>query len=106
MSAEPIYQVASSLSEIVAENVRAESARRGYSQSSLARALGMQQTQISRRWRGAMSWSLDEIEQVASILGIEATCLIARPEGFEPPTFWSGVLAPVIDLRTRRLLAA
>lgn len=94
-------------SEIVAENVRAEAARRGYSQVALAEALGMNQSQVSRRWWGRLLWTFDELDDVAEVLGITVQDLVtdhsvemqnprrwiaprgaaARSKGLEPPTF-------------------
>ena len=39
------------LVDIVASNIRAESARRGLYQSDIANALGVQQGTLSRRWK-------------------------------------------------------
>ena len=90
-----------SVAEMVAANVRAEAARRGYSQVSLGRALGLSQGIITRRWKCAQPWTLDEIDALAYLFGIDPAALFrpapgvrgrsARLKGLEPPTFWFGV---------------
>lgn len=64
----------------VAANVRAESARRGVSQSDLAQALGVNQSTISHRWRGIREWSLSEIEAVAHYLRTTTSTLLRSEE--------------------------
>ncbi|WP_083940869.1 helix-turn-helix domain-containing protein [Schaalia vaccimaxillae] len=96
-----------SFSETVARNVRALAAAAGHSQSSLSRALGMSQTQTHKRWKGSIAWTLDELAEVAAVLGVSPAVLIdgfipdtqnptrwitpsgaaARSKGLEPPTF-------------------
>ena len=44
------------LVDIVASNIRAESARRGLYQRDIANALGLQQATVSKRWRGGRAW--------------------------------------------------
>lgn len=77
MSVEILHLDDDSLSSRVAANVRAEAARAGYNQSSLARALRINQPQVHRRWRGQVAWSLDELEQVAAILRVDELELLA-----------------------------
>lgn len=90
-------------------------ARNGVTQMQLAGRLGKPQTSVSARLRGATPWDANELEQVARIFRVSVAQLVAdaerprpgqpdgdnsaRLEGFEPPTFWSGALAPVIPLR-------
>ena len=84
------------LVDIVASNIRAESARRGVVQSDIASALGVQQGTISRRWRGGRAWPLEDLPTVADILGVSVAYLvtensgtqvsIAPPTGLEPAT--------------------
>ena len=90
------------LVDIVASNIRAESARRGVVQSDIASALGVQQGTISRRWRGGRAWPLEDLPTVANILGVSVAYLvtdnsgvaspIAPPTGLEPAT--SGLEGP------------
>ncbi len=65
-----------SLSARVAENVRAEMARRRQSQAALARHLGRTQQFVSRRMTGATSFTLDELDQIADILDVRLVDLL------------------------------
>ena len=90
------------LEQIVAENIRIESARRGYSQSSLARAIEMSQPAINQRWRGVTRWQLDELDSLARLFGVSVAYLVSDnapvptvvvpPTGLEPAT--SGLEGP------------
>ena len=89
--------------DIVAGNIRAEAARLGLTQVELGRRLGMSQNQITTRWKGVHRWQLDELDSVASVLGVSVQDLVtdtqnphrwiaprgaaARSKGLEPPTF-------------------
>ena len=89
--------------DIVAGNIRAEAARLGLTQVELGRRLGMSQNQITTRWKGQRPWQLDELDSVASVLGVSVQDLVtdtqnprrwiaprgaaARSKGLEPPTF-------------------
>ena len=75
---------------VVAGNVRAEAVRAGFTQTRLAKELGMSQSYLSKKWRGVILWGLDELEPVAKALHVPLERLLdwtARPEGVEPPTF-------------------
>ena len=84
------------LVDIVASNIRAESARRGLYQTDIANALGVQQGTISRRWKGGHARPLEDLSTVAEILGVTVAYLvtdnsgaaspIAPPTGLEPAT--------------------
>ena len=89
----------------VAENVRVAAARRGWSQSDLARALGWATSTVSVRWFGRRQWQLEELEDVAEALGVSVQGLIqytARDSNPEPADV---VEALVIDLFTRARVA-
>lgn len=60
----------------VAENVRVETARKGWVQADIARALRTSRTSISARWMGARPWQLEDLEQVAAALEIPVTRLL------------------------------
>ena len=79
------------LVDIVASNIRAESARRGVVQSDIASALGGQQGTISRRWRGGRAWPLEDLPTVADILGVSVAYLVTDNSG-----------VPTIELRPRQ----
>ena len=101
-------QTGGTLSDFITETVRAEAARRGYSQRKLAQALDMPQPTCSTRWRGCTPWSVDELDQLAELFECNIVDLItgdvalirrtpaggshrggaaARSKGLEPPTF-------------------
>lgn len=62
--------MASSYSERVAAEVRAEMARQRRTQGDIAAALGWSQQFLSRRLTGDQPFALDEIEALASELGV------------------------------------
>ena len=64
------------LVDIVASNIRAESARRGLYQRDIANALGLQQATVSKRWRGGRAWPLEDLQTVAEILGVTVAYLV------------------------------
>ena len=83
------------LEEIVAENIRTESARRGFSQSAIAREVGMSQPAVNQRWRGVTRWQLDELDSLARLFGVSVAYLVSDnapvptvvpPTGLEPAT--------------------
>ncbi|MER8033112.1 helix-turn-helix transcriptional regulator [Streptomyces bauhiniae] len=65
------------------ERVRAATAAlmhlTGESQADLAAALGISQTQISRRQSGNAAWSLSDCEALAAHYGIDVLDLLAGP---------------------------
>lgn len=94
--------------DVVAENIRAEAARAGFTQVALGRALGLSQGKITLRWKGQTRWQLDELDAVAELLNVSVQDLVtdhshgvkqnpdrwiapsgaaARSKGLEPPTF-------------------
>ena len=66
----------SGLPGAIAGNVRAEAVRRGFTQTSLAKALGCAQSVISLKWRGERQWQLGELEPVADVLGVSVSKLL------------------------------
>lgn len=80
--------------KVVASNIRAEAARRGFSQRALGRALGITQSQVNRRWRGLIPWQLDELDSVAALLGLTVNDLITPPRGGLGYEKGSGAKAP------------
>lgn len=57
-------------------NVRAEMARKGYSQAELARMLGMSQTGISKRLRGETPFDVNELARISAVLGVPLGTLL------------------------------
>ncbi|MET7715470.1 helix-turn-helix transcriptional regulator [Streptomyces sp. NPDC005407] len=51
----------------------------GDSQAELAAALGLQQTQVSRRQAGRTAWTLDDCDVLAAHFGIRVLQLLAGP---------------------------
>ncbi|MGV9183729.1 helix-turn-helix domain-containing protein [Arcanobacterium canis] len=66
---------------MVAENIRAESARRLIKQADLAKALGMTTGGIALKWNERRRWTIDDIEAVANVLHIEPFELLKRNSG-------------------------
>lgn len=59
-------------------NVRAEMARAGISQTSLATSLGISQAAVSKRLRGEVAFNVDELAAVAEVLGVALSALLAE----------------------------
>lgn len=57
--------------------IRAEMARQRITQTELAIALSIPQTQVSARLRGAVEWRVTELLSVADLLGVPASTLLA-----------------------------
>lgn len=63
-------------SETVAEEVRAMMARRRLYGIDLVEPLGISQTQVAKRVRGDLAWSLDELDALAGVFGCEVADLL------------------------------
>ena len=94
MSTVSHLHTAGSLAVLVAENVRAETARAGLTQADIAREMGMAQSAVSARWRGTRQWQLEDLERVAEILNVTPTLLLR-------PRQDSNLQPTVVRLRTR-----
>lgn len=68
--------------DVVAANVRAEAARLGYNQVRLGQRLGISQGAITKRWRGVRPWQLEELDGLATALGVSVADLVT-PTGRE-----------------------
>ncbi len=66
-----------STDELVSNNVRAELARRRMSTSSLVPVLGVDVRAIQRRLAGEKSWTLTEMQKVATFLNVPLSTLLA-----------------------------
>lgn len=64
------------LSQIVADNVRAEMARRKKSQRDVAEALGTSQPAIYRRLAGEVAFDVDELGAIAALLEMDPRDLL------------------------------
>lgn len=73
---------ASQLSERVASEIRAEMARHGIAQSTLAERLGENPQWLSRRLsrRGGIPLSVDDVDRIAKALAIDPLALIERAD--------------------------
>lgn len=60
----------------VTDNIRAEMARRRFSQTDLAGVLGRSQAAVSRRLAGETDFSLREITTIAGWLGVSVSSLL------------------------------
>lgn len=89
-----------STADVVAGNIRAEAARLGIKQIELGRALGMSQSAITTRWKGLARWQLEELDDVADVLGITVQDLVTdHPQKRRTPAGGSHRGGP---LRARR----
>ena len=77
----------SQLSERVASEIRAEMARRGITQSTLAERLGEHQPWVSRRINPTRRApiSVDDLERIARVLDVSADDLVKRALGAAVP---------------------
>ena len=60
----------------VGANVRAEMARRRLPQQSVALALGLSQTGMSKRLNGIVPWDVNELAAAAEVLGVPVSVLL------------------------------
>jgi transcriptional regulator with XRE-family HTH domain len=74
----PRYTAPTRYSEIIRDEVKAECGRRGISQRELSLALGLSQQSVSDRARGRIPWTLDEVERLEPVLGLDRGALLFR----------------------------
>lgn len=74
----------SRLSDRVAAEVRANMARARMTQTDLALALGLTQSAVSKRLRGKIAFSVDELEKIADVLGVHPATLLGGIGGNGP----------------------
>jgi DNA-binding Xre family transcriptional regulator len=67
------------LSDRVAEEIRALLARRRISGRQLAESTGMSQSAVSARLTGVTAIDLDDLERIATALDVEITALLPTP---------------------------
>ena len=63
----------------VGHNVRAEMTRQSFSQTQVARALGVSQSGISRRLLGVIAFDVTELTTLAHLFGVPASQLLGEP---------------------------
>lgn len=68
-----------SLRDVLAYNVRAHRVEQALSQEALAFAAGLDRTFISQVERARVNISIDNVERMATALGIDPARLFARP---------------------------
>jgi transcriptional regulator with XRE-family HTH domain len=68
----------------IGANVRAEMARRGISQTTLAEKLALTQPSISSRLRGQVAFNVDELAVVAEALDVPLAALLAEQPATTP----------------------
>ena len=68
--------------DVVAANVRAEAARAGFNQVRLGQMLGISQPSVNKRWTGKRPWQLEELDSLATALGVSVVDLVT-PTGRE-----------------------
>ena len=61
-------------------NVRAEIARRGMTQAEVAAAMGVSQSQFSKRLRGTIPFNINELSTIATLLDVPLGDLLPRSE--------------------------
>lgn len=66
-----------------AEEIRVLLARRRMSAAELARRTGIRQQALSRRMTGETAWDVDDLEVIATALGVTVFDLLGRPSGPE-----------------------
>jgi len=64
------------LSELVAEEVRAQMGRKRMSQAQLARGVGKTEMWVSLRLRGKQAIDLNDLMAIATVLGVDASELV------------------------------
>ena len=69
------------LGERVTEEIRVALARRRLSATELAQRMGVSQSYLARRMTGAQPLSLDDLQRIATALGVNVVDLIPRPDG-------------------------
>jgi transcriptional regulator with XRE-family HTH domain len=76
------------LTDRVAAEIRAELARQNISHRQLGEALGIHQTQATRRLRGEIAFNTAELETVAEFLGVPVSNFLGDkvPVGTPPPS--------------------
>jgi len=65
--------------EVFARNLRRLRQERGFSQEALAHEVGIDRTYVSSLERCIYACSIDMVDRLAVVLGVEAADLLARP---------------------------
>lgn len=70
---------------MVGETIHMELWRRGTPAAALAPVVGVSQSVMSKKLRGRVKWSLEEIYRASRFLDIPVTDLLPPEDGFELP---------------------
>lgn len=92
----------SRLTDRVADEVRANMARARMTQTELALVLGLTQSAVSKRLRGKIAFSVDELEKVADALGVHPAVLLGGIGGNSPSPTGGSTLRSYRGLTTVR----
>jgi len=65
--------------DVFARNLRRLRQERGFSQEALAHEVGIDRTYVSSLERRIYACSIDLVDRLAVVLGVEASDLLARP---------------------------
>ena len=68
--------------QLTTRDIVAEAARMGYNQVRLGQMLGISQPSINKRWTGKRPWQLEELDSLATALGVSVADLVT-PTGRE-----------------------
>lgn len=72
-------------SEVIGGNVRAEMARKKIPQAAVGKRLGLSQTAVSKRLSGHIKFNVDELHEVAHLLGVPVSTLLLVTAESTPP---------------------
>lgn len=85
MTVQPTTETAS-IDALLGERVHQEMWRRRVSQTTMAPFLGVTQSVLSRKLRGAVSWSVADLYAAASVLAVEPETLLPRLDSNQQPS--------------------
>lgn len=68
-----------SIRDVFARNLRKARQERGLSQEALAYEAGVDRTYVSALERGVYGATIDMVDKLAMVLGVEAAALLLRP---------------------------
>ena len=83
MSVELIAPETATIDEVTSANIRANAAYLELRQQDLARALGINQATISKKWRGQRAWQLWELAILADLFGVTVADLVTPRDNDE-----------------------
>ncbi len=66
--------------DAIAAEVRAATARAGFTQKELAERIGISSTALNKKWHGATSFTVEEFIRVAKATSVPVTSLLPETE--------------------------